>query len=121
MTGVDSAARAAGRYLAGEPFRVPLDTAAASRVPMVGCAIYLAVDARGVVDYIGKVDRRGSSGVATRLAEHLRQSRRKRQVWRWLWVVPLTAEITAVEIAALERSLIRAFRPLGNVQHARAA
>lgn len=83
MTAVDMAANAAGRYLAGRPFRVALDTPGSVRRLAVDTAIYLAFGAAGDLDYIGKVDRPGQDGKARRVAEHQRAAGRKRQVWRY--------------------------------------
>lgn len=118
MTDIESAARAAGRYLAGEPFRVPLDTPGAMSRLAVGRAIYLAFTAGGQLHYIGKVDRAGSSNAAARrLAEHLRASSGKRSVWRWLWILPVCPQMSQRDLLGLERALIMSLRPPGNVQH----
>jgi hypothetical protein len=117
MTAVESAVRAAGRNLAGEPFRVPLDIPGAMPRLAVARAVYLAFAAGGELHYIGKVDRPATSAAARRLAEHLRVSSTKRSVWRWLWIVPLRPEMSQSDLLAFERSLITSHRPPGNVQH----
>lgn len=121
MSAIDSAAQAAGRYLAGQPYRVALDTPFAMPLLTADRAIYLALSASGNLDYIGKVDRPNHNATGRRLSEHMRLSPRKRHAWRWLWVVPLTADITEAQVRALERALIIRHRPPGNVQHGRAA
>ena len=114
---VEDAARAAGRHLLAPPTRTALDVPGARTGLAVARAIYLAYARDGRLHYIGKIDRAGGTA-AGRLNEHLRTSRRKRSTWRTLWIVPLAAEMASANVVALERSLIRAHHPVGNVQHA---
>lgn len=117
---VEDAARAAGRYLLGPPARVALDLPADRSGLRVDRGIYLVYARDGELHYIGKTDR-PTGTAAGRLNEHLRSSRRKRAAWRTLWIVPLTADMPAHMVMTLERALIRAYRPVGNLQHAMAA
>lgn len=113
---VDEAARAAGRHLLAAPVRVALDLHADRTALAVARAIYLAFARDGELHYVGKIDR--ATGTAhARLGEHLRTSSRKRSAWRTVWIVPLAASMPAPEVLTLERSLIRAHRPVGNVHH----
>jgi hypothetical protein len=57
-------------------------------VPEYSCAIYIAVDATGKVDYVGSVDRAGERGAERRLTEHLRSNVRLR-TWDILRLIPL--------------------------------
>ena len=84
---------------------------------MVSRALYLAYARRGELHYVGKVDRVQGVGAATRVDEHLRSSRRKREAWRWVWVVPIAAEMPVRELLNLERMIISVYRPPGNTQH----
>jgi hypothetical protein len=111
--------RLAGNH-AGEPYRVSLDTPGADLHLRLPRAIYLAYTRDRQLHYTGKVDRRNQGTVAQRLREHTRSSRRKRTVWRWLWIVPIADTMTAAGIAEIERAVIRTYRPAGNIQHARA-
>jgi hypothetical protein len=115
---VAGAARAAGRHLLAEPKQVPLDLPTAHGI-VAPKAIYLAFARDGALHYIGKVDR-AAGHAGQRLEEHLRTSPRKRRTWRTVWVVPLAAGMTAGELQATERALIRCYRPPGNIQHAAA-
>lgn len=117
---VDATVRAAGRQGEGRPYRVPLDVAGAQVQVTVSRCIYLAYARDGELHYIGKVDR-ASGSAGERLREHLRTSARKRRAWRSLWVVPLSDSMSVADLLALERSLIHAHRPVGNVQHVRQA
>lgn len=113
------AVRAAGRHLLADPARVALDVPSAHGI-VAPRAIYLAFARDGTLHYIGKVDR--AAGTAGhRLNEHLRTSLRKRRTWRAVWIVPLKATMESSELVAMERALIRCYRPPGNIQHAAAA
>lgn len=116
---VVAARRAAGRHLLTEPMRMALDVPAAHNI-VAPKAIYLAFARDGELHYIGKVDRAAGTA-AERLNEHLRSSLRKRRAWRFVWVVPLAPAMPPAELMAMERALIRCYRPPGNVQHAAAA
>lgn len=109
--------RLAGDH-AGEPYRVSLDTPGADRPLALPRAIYLAYTRDRQLHYAGKVDRRNRGTVAQRIHEHTRTSRRKRSAWRTLWIVPIADALTAAELLALERAVIRTYQPPGNVQHA---
>jgi hypothetical protein len=121
MTPEVAAVRATGTSAAGAPYRVSLDTPGASRQVIAARGIYLAYTAAGELHDIGKVDRSGQRGAAARLAEHLSASRRKRTVWKWLWIVPVANEMRPSDLVGLERALILACRPVGNIQRAPAA
>ncbi|HXH33023.1 MAG TPA: GIY-YIG nuclease family protein [Plantibacter sp.] len=110
-----------GPNSAGTPFRVSLDAPGADVLLAAPRAIYIAYTRDGQLHYIGKVDRRAGKAVAARLREHTRSSGRKRSAWRWLWVVPIAATMSARNVLELERNLIRLYQPPGNVQHARIA
>jgi hypothetical protein len=110
-----------GSSQAGEPIRVSLDAPGADVLLALPRAIYLAYTRDGRLHYVGKVDRKTTRAVSARLREHTRESRRKRTAWRWLWVVPLPAEMDVVDVLELERTLIGVYQPPGNVQHARAS
>lgn len=110
------AIRAVGRHLLAEPMQVPLDVPTSHRI-VAPKAIYLAFAGDGALHYIGKVDR-AAGHVGQRLEEHRRRSPRKRRTWRTVWLVPLAAGMTAGELHATERALIRCYRPPGNIQHA---
>jgi hypothetical protein len=114
-----TAASAAGRHLAASPREVSLDVPFKDPALTAPCAVYLAFGRDGALHYIGKVRRVGGDA-GSRLREHIRASRRKHAAWRTLWIVPLW-DISEIELRSLERALIRAYRPPGNVQHARAA
>jgi len=117
---VQEAAQAAGRHMLAEPVRIALDLSGDRGGLLVARAVYLAYTRDGKLHYVGKIDR--ATGTArSRIGEHLRCSRRKRAAWRSLWVVPLDAQMSPSDVLSLERSLIRAHRPPGNVQHSRAA
>ena len=118
---VASAVVALGRHLAGEPFRVPLEVPGRDVRLLVPRAIYFAYTGEGDLDYIGKVDRAAPGTAEGRLREHLRTSRRKRRVWRWLWVVPIADTLTPAQLLELERTLITLRSPPANVQHVRGA
>jgi hypothetical protein len=109
--------RLAGNH-AGEPYTVALDTPGVDAVLISSRAIYLAYGCDRQLHYVGKVSRTNRSAVARRLREHMRLSRRKRFAWRTLWIVPLDEVVTEREIAELERTAIRRFRPPANVQNA---
>lgn len=117
---VEEAARAAGRHVMAPPVRVSLDLPADRCELLVPRAIYLAYTRDEVLHYVGKVDRARGTALA-RLGEHLQASRRKQSAWRTLWVVVLGPTMPVKEIVTLERALIRAHRPISNVQHTRAA
>jgi hypothetical protein len=102
---------------AGQPYRVDLDTPGAGPQLSSRRAIYLAYTRDRRLHYAGKVDRQNRGAVAQRIREHTRSSRRKRNAWRFLWVVPLSDTMSGAELIALERGLIRSFVPPGNVQH----
>lgn len=113
---VSQSATAAGRYLAGAPRRVSLDLPRDRRALAVATAIYLTYTRDGVLHYIGKADRH-SGTVGSRIAEHVRESARKRSAWRTVWVIPLHHEIGSEKLLAFERALIRTYRPLANIHH----
>jgi hypothetical protein len=117
---VEEATRAAGRYLLASPVRVALDLPGDRSNLLVARAIYLAFTRDRALHYVGKIDRERGTARA-RISEHLRESRRKRSAWRTVWVVPIMASMPAHGLLTLERSLIRAHQPVGNVQHTRAA
>jgi hypothetical protein len=118
---VQDAVRAAGRHAAGGAQRVALDLPGPRTEARAERCIYLAYARDNRLHYIGKVDRAAGTTAAGRLAEHLRSSPRKRSAWRSVWVVALTPDMPASELLALERALIQAHRPPGNIQHAHAA
>jgi hypothetical protein len=117
-TEVKLAVRAAGPRAAGVPVRVSLDVPTGAVAPPAAKAIYLAYNDVEELQYIGKVDRADHRAVQRRLGEHRASAASRR--WRWLWVVPLAADTPTRDLLALERGLIRHFRPPGNSQHVRA-
>lgn len=115
-TAVREAAQAAGRHLVGPPIHITVDVPD-WRTVHIARGVYLAYARDASLNYVGKVDRAGGT-VTARITEHLRTSRRRRDVWRSVWVVPLDADMLTADLLGLERSLIRRHRPPGNVQHA---
>lgn len=61
---------------------------AGAELPDYECAVYIAIDMEGRVDYVGSVSRVGVRGAATRLREHLADNARLR-AWNMLMLVPL--------------------------------
>jgi hypothetical protein len=118
-TAVSYVTRLAGEH-ADEPYRVSLDTPGGDAPLALPRAIYLAHTRDRQLHYAGKVDRRNRGTVAQRIREHTRSSRRKRTVWRTLWIVPIADTMPSAELLELERAVIRTFQPPGNVQHASA-
>lgn len=73
--------------------------------------VYVVVDADDVVQYIGKVCREDPSAIRDRFANH----HASRDTWDGVWLLPLRDDCPNHVVETLEASMIRAYRPTGNV------
>jgi hypothetical protein len=108
-------------FHAGGPYQASLDIPGPEYRLATPKAIYLAYDRARRLHYVGKVDRGQRGTVAQRIREHTRRSRRKRDAWRVLWIVPIAETVSRATLFELERAIISALQPIGNRQHVRAA
>jgi hypothetical protein len=103
----------AGRRLArAHPWPVP------ARVPFPlnpQAAVYMACDASGACRNVGSVSRGPGSGLATRIAEHLGDPR-KRAVWDHIWVLALHPDTPLAEVRRLEGVIGAHLGPVDNVR-----
>ena len=87
--------------------------ASAAQLPRSARAVYIAVDWRGQVSYVGSVARSGGGGVAQRFTEHLR-ARHEARYWTHLWVVQFHDGTPANTVRWLEGVIGRALAPPDN-------
>jgi hypothetical protein len=94
-----------------DPFRVA--GPAPHELPFGGKGVYIAVDVRGVVRYVGSVSRPRRNGVRERVVEHVRAWFKERH-WTHIYVVPLSDETPATVVKMIEGRIGRRLRPLDN-------
>lgn len=87
--------------------------AAASALPDASHAVYICVDADGVVDYVGSVARSDDGGLRARFAEHLRTKPRARY-WTAIHVVALSPDTATVDVRTIEGRIGSHLQPAGN-------
>ncbi len=79
-------------------------------LPRLSAAVYVALDDRGRVVYVGSVLRRGDpSALSHRIREHLRRRR-----WRWIAVFPIRSDAPTDAVRHAEGRVGRYLRPLHN-------
>lgn len=105
--------RYAGEWLVPRPFRRWMVDEVAD-LPEGGCAVYIVSDGLRDVQYVGSVHRPNHpTGVARRLAEHLRDPA-KRQRWHAVSVIWLRDETPAEVVRRVEGAVGSDLFPLAN-------
>ncbi len=78
-------------------------------------AVYLAVDIDDRCCYVGSVARQGGTGLADRIAAHLRQPHKAR-TWQEVWVLPLLPGTPRSEVRRIEGVVGAHLGPKGSVR-----
>jgi hypothetical protein len=108
------AAGIAGDYCAGyvpAPYR--LAGPVPHTLPLREKAIYIAVDAAGVIRYVGSVCRPRRTAIRERATEHLREWFKRRN-WTTVYVVPLDAATPSTAVKQIEGRIGRRLEPTDN-------
>lgn len=108
------AARIAGDHLAGYvPVPYRLAGPAPHTLPLRAKAVYIAVDATGVVRYVGSVCRPRRAAVRERTTEHVREWFKRRN-WATVYVVPLHPTTPSSIVKDVEGRIGRRLEPTDN-------
>jgi hypothetical protein len=108
------AASLAGHHLVGylpKPYRIA--GPAPHALPLRAKAIYVVVDAAGVIRYVGSVCRPRRTAIRERTAEHVTEWF-KRQNWSTVYVLPLDPATPSVTVKQIEGRIGRRLQPLDN-------
>jgi hypothetical protein len=108
------AAAMAGEYRAGylpAPYR--LAGPVPHMLPLRPRAIYIAVDAGGVIRYVGSVCRPRRTAVCERAAEHVRKWFKQRN-WTTVYVVPLAPTTPSAVVKQIEGRIGHRLKPVDN-------
>jgi hypothetical protein len=78
-------------------------------------AVYVAIGIDGRCCYVGSVARQGETGLADRIAAHLRQPHKAR-TWQEVWVLPLLPGTPRSEVRRIEGVVGAHLGPKGSVR-----